>query len=130
MRFIEHRAFSYLHVFSYSSRPGTKAASRPDRVSGAIIKRRARELRALGETKSEEFRQSQIGRKLRVLTLRRDPKDHPGRTPSLSENYISVLIPEVLQPNEFLAVSVERAEGKHLVARPSQPALVCAWGPL
>jgi len=44
---IESLPFTYLHVFSYSQRPGTKAASFPNQVSSAVIKRRARELRAL-----------------------------------------------------------------------------------
>src|SRR5215469_8803198 len=40
MRFIEERSFTYLHVFSYSSRPGTKAASLPGHIPGQLIKRR------------------------------------------------------------------------------------------
>src|SRR5216684_2568358 len=70
MAFIERLPFTYLHVFSFSKRPGTKAAALSDEVPGAIIKTRARELRALGEAKAAAFRQSQFGRTLRVLTLR------------------------------------------------------------
>src|SRR5256885_5478341 len=51
-----------LHIFAFSKRPGTKAASLSNEVPGAIIKRRARELRALSEAKSAAFRQSQFGR--------------------------------------------------------------------
>src|SRR6266851_4256497 len=43
--FIERLPFTYLHVFSFSTRPATKAASLSNEVPGAIIKRRARELR-------------------------------------------------------------------------------------
>jgi threonylcarbamoyladenosine tRNA methylthiotransferase MtaB len=127
-RFIEARPFSYLHVFSYSSRPGTRAASLPNQVSGAVINRRARELRALGESKSVEFRQSQIGRTLRVLTLHRDPKDDSGQTPALSENYLSVLVPGVLRHNQWLMVSVTGAEGKNLIASPLEPDFVPETG--
>src|SRR5262249_45316572 len=70
LAFIERLPFTYLHVFSYSVRPGTKAAAMPNQVLGHVIKRRARELRALGESKAAAFRQSQVGRTLRVLTLR------------------------------------------------------------
>src|SRR3989454_2969288 len=69
LAFIERLPFTYLHVFSFSKRPGTKAASLSNEVPGTVIKRRARELRALGESKSAAFRHSQIGRTLRVLTL-------------------------------------------------------------
>src|SRR6266853_1119937 len=69
MNFIASRPFTYLHVFSYSVRPGTRAANLPSQVPAATIKLRARELRALSERKSLEFRASQLGRTHRVLTL-------------------------------------------------------------
>ena len=128
LRFIQERPFTYLHVFSYSSRPGTRAASLPGHVPGAAVKRRARELRALGETKAAEFRQSQIGQTLRVLTLHRDTKDDPSRTPALSGNYLSIMVPEALPHNQWLAVSVAQGEGKDLIGLPLEPALAYAAG--
>jgi threonylcarbamoyladenosine tRNA methylthiotransferase MtaB len=68
--FIERRPFTYLHVFSYSVRPGTAAASMSDHVPAATIRARARELRALSENKSATFRESQLNATLEVLTLR------------------------------------------------------------
>jgi threonylcarbamoyladenosine tRNA methylthiotransferase MtaB len=88
--FIESLPFTYLHVFSFSKRPGTKAAALSNEVPIAVIKRRARELRALGERKSAAFRQSQIGRTLRVLTLRPDKDPDSNTTPALSSNYLRV----------------------------------------
>jgi threonylcarbamoyladenosine tRNA methylthiotransferase MtaB len=120
LRFIEERPFTYLHVFSYSPRPATKAAALPGHLPGEIIKRRARELRALGEAKAAEFRESQIGRTLRVLTLYRDPKSDPSQTPALSENYLPVLIPEVLPHNQWRMVSVAQVEGKKLLTLPRE----------
>jgi threonylcarbamoyladenosine tRNA methylthiotransferase MtaB len=120
-RFIEDRPFTYLHVFSYSVRPGTRAALLPGHVPGEIIKRRARELRALGDTKSAEFRESQVGRTLRVLTLHRDPKDHPAHTPALSGNYLSVMIPEVLPHNQWVNVCATPGNGTSLVGLPIEP---------
>jgi threonylcarbamoyladenosine tRNA methylthiotransferase MtaB len=128
LRFIEERPFTYLHIFSYSSRPGTKAASLPGHVPGHLIKQRARELRALGEAKSTEFHKSQLGRTLRVLTLRRGAKDDPSQTPALSENYLSVVVPEALPPNQFLTVHLAHAEGKNPIALPLEPALAQAGG--
>jgi threonylcarbamoyladenosine tRNA methylthiotransferase MtaB len=114
--FIEARPFTYLHVFSYSSRPGTKAAGLPDPLPGHLIKRRARELRALAEQKSTAFRNSQIGRTLRVLTLRRDPQDDPFSTPALSENYLQLSLPVALPANQFVDAVIERAGDKQLLA--------------
>lgn len=126
LRFIEQHPFTYLHIFSYSLRPGTRAASLPGHLTGAVIKRRARELRALGEAKSAEFRRSQIGRTLHVLTLHRGPKDPPSQTPALSGNYLSVMVPEALPHNRWLTVSVAHVEGGNLIASPVEPALAFA----
>ncbi|HKM80255.1 MAG TPA: tRNA (N(6)-L-threonylcarbamoyladenosine(37)-C(2))-methylthiotransferase MtaB [Candidatus Acidoferrum sp.] len=126
LRFIEERPFTYLHVFSYSPRPGTKAAALPHQVPGSVIKGRARELRALAETKSAEFRASQIGRILRVLTLRRDPEDEPSFTPALSENYLSVQLPLTLPHNQLLTATVTHTEGKNLCALPLEPVLAAS----
>src|ERR1051325_2272327 len=105
LRFIDSLPFTYLHVFSYSSRPGTKAAVLQSHLSGEIIHRRASELRALGESKSESFRQLQLGRTLRVLTLNRPEKFSSAPwTPALSSNYVQIRIPEILPSNQFLDV--------------------------
>jgi threonylcarbamoyladenosine tRNA methylthiotransferase MtaB len=114
MAFIEKLPFTYLHVFSYSRRPGTKAANLPSQLPGAIIKRRARELRALSERKSAVFRGRQLGRTLRVLTL------HPGehdtaRTPALSSNYLRVHVPGTRGSNLWLDVSITEEDGKDLI---------------
>src|SRR6266481_2126289 len=113
VNFIESLPFTYLHVFSFSKRPGTKAAALSNEVPPAVIKRRARELRALGEKKAAAFRQSQLGRTLRVLTLRRDEDDmREGLTPALSSNYLRVKVEDVLDFNEWtdVRISAENAQ--------------------
>jgi threonylcarbamoyladenosine tRNA methylthiotransferase MtaB len=107
--FIERLPFTYLHVFSFSKRPGTKAAALSDEVPRATIKRRARELRALGEAKAANFRQSQLGRTLRVLTLRPgDSGDGSQRdaTPALSSNYLKLSVPGIHLSNLWLDLEV------------------------
>jgi threonylcarbamoyladenosine tRNA methylthiotransferase MtaB len=88
--FIESLPFTYLHVFSFSKRPGTKAATLSNQVPGGIIKRRARELRTLGEAKAAAFRQSQLGRTLRLLSLIPGDRNAGAYTPALSSNYLRV----------------------------------------
>jgi threonylcarbamoyladenosine tRNA methylthiotransferase MtaB len=118
INFIESLPFTYLHVFSFSKRPGTKAADLSNEVPGATIKRRARQLRALAEKKSTAFRQSQLSRILRVLTLRRDdnveglPDD---TTPALSSNYLKLRIRGILPANLLLNVCVSDEVGNCLV---------------
>ena len=61
--FIEKLPLTYLHVFSFSVRPGTAAAALPERehVAPGVIRERARFLRALGEKKAAAFRAAQLG---------------------------------------------------------------------
>jgi threonylcarbamoyladenosine tRNA methylthiotransferase MtaB len=109
LSFIEQRPFTYLHVFSYSPRPGTKAANSPDQVPPQIIKRRARELRALSEAKSAAFRRSQIGRTQRVLTLHRNAHyEREGCTPALSSNYLKLSVPGIYEPNLWLDIQISQ----------------------
>jgi len=109
LSFIDRLPFTYLHVFSYSSRPGTKAATAPNQVSLQIIKRRARELRALSDQKSAAFRHAQIGRHERVLTLHRNAHDErDGLTPALSSNYLKFSVPGDYEPNRWLDIRISR----------------------
>ena len=59
-RFIEGLPFTYLHVFTYSERPGTPAAELPQ-VPMALRKERNRRLRELAAGKNLAFRQSMVG---------------------------------------------------------------------
>ncbi len=128
LEFITARPFTYLHVFSYSQRPGTKAASLSDQVPGHIIKTRARELRSLADSKSAAFRRAQIGRTLRVLTLRRAPADDPDSTPALSENYLQVRLPVAIPPNQFVDTTIAHFDGKHLLATPVESLTLAVTG--
>ena len=122
--FIERHPFTYLHVFSYSPRPGTKAAQSPNQVPSHIIKRRARELHALSEQKSAAFRRSQIGRIQRILTLHRDEhsvNDHTGAayTPALTSNYLRVQVPGVHPSNQWQDVAIRSDEGNYVIGKPA-----------
>jgi threonylcarbamoyladenosine tRNA methylthiotransferase MtaB len=88
--FIEALPLTYLHVFSFSSRPGTKAADFALPIDAAVIRDRARALRSLSQRKAAEFRASQDGRRLRAITLARVGADW---TEALTSNYLKVRVP-------------------------------------
>src|SRR5258708_3597802 len=67
--FIEQLPFTYLHVFTYSSRPGTPSAAMPDQVPVHTARERNRVLRELAAEKNRAFRQSFVGQTLEVITL-------------------------------------------------------------
>ena len=88
--FIESLPFTYLHVFTYSERPGTPAAEDPNPVPMPVRKERNRILRDLAAAKNRAFRQSMVGKTLSAVTLH-----EPGA--ALTGNYIKV---ELAQPRE------------------------------
>jgi threonylcarbamoyladenosine tRNA methylthiotransferase MtaB len=150
LELIERLPFTYLHVFSFSKRPGTAAAHRTGEVPAATIQARARQLRALGERKSADFYAAQSGKTVQVLTLRRKPaaagiggrsslpsgnKDATlagaswlptaSWTPAISSNYLHVRIPGEFPPNRMLSVSVFANGGAHyLNAQPETTPLL------
>jgi threonylcarbamoyladenosine tRNA methylthiotransferase MtaB len=112
---IEHLPLTYLHVFSFSARPGTEAADLRDPLPEQVIARRASELRALGEKKKAAFQATQVGNTLNVLTLNRRGKDARGPwTRALSSNYLDVRVPGVWDPNHFLNVRITGVTESHL----------------
>jgi len=122
LSFIERLPLTYLHVFSFSTRPGTRAASRSDHLAAGVIHARARELRALGEQKSAEFYCSQIGRSLPVLTLRRtahvDSAAPPTWTPAISSNYLHVRLAGEWPPNRMISGQLRSGGARYLNAQP------------
>lgn len=103
MGFIDSLPFTYLHVFSFSSRPGTEAAKLESHVSEPEIRRRARALRALGTAKSAAFRKSQVSRWEHALTLHRQGN---GWTECLTGNYLPVRIEGAVPANRWCRVRV------------------------
>ena len=101
--FIERLPLTYLHVFSFSVRPGTAAAafSEQQHVAPGLIRERARFLRTLSEKKASAFRAAQSGRTLRALTLARTSDDW---TEALTGNYLKVKVKGRRLPNEWCDV--------------------------
>ena len=108
-RFIEMLPLTYLHVFSFSTRPGTKAESMGDAVPYEAIRERARELRALSAAKSAAFRQSQAGKLARALTLARSGDNW---TEALTRNYLKVQIAGRIAANEWREVVLTASENE------------------
>ncbi|MBQ1914773.1 MAG: tRNA (N(6)-L-threonylcarbamoyladenosine(37)-C(2))-methylthiotransferase MtaB [Selenomonadaceae bacterium] len=84
--FAERMNFSRMHVFPYSRRKGTPAASMPGQVPEPVKKERVHRMQALARRKAEEFHQGFLGRKMRVLF----ETSHEGIADGLTDNYIRV----------------------------------------
>ena len=97
--FIASLPFTYLHVFTYSERPGTPAAEAPHRVPMHVRKLRSRVMRELAARKNLEFRRRMIGRMLSVVTL-----EEPGT--ALSDNYLKVLMREPRPAQQLIQLQI------------------------
>jgi len=112
---IDRLPLTYLHVFSFSARPGTPAAELRNPVPEQTIARRARELRALGEKKKAAFQMAQTGRTMRVLTLNRRGDDTSGPwTRALSSNYLDARVYGAWPANQFVDVRITGVQDGHL----------------
>lgn len=103
---------TYLHVFAYSDRPGTRASKMASKVPPEVIEDRSLRLRALGAQKRQAFEQRFRGNELHALLLGQRSSD--GRLTALTGNYIEVLVQaEDRLINRFVYVRPEsvRPEG-------------------
>lgn len=86
---VEALPFSYLHVFPYSARRGTEAATLAGAVDARAIARRSRRLRELARAKSLAFRRALVGSVQEALVL--ETRDRAtGRLAGLTGNYVEV----------------------------------------
>jgi threonylcarbamoyladenosine tRNA methylthiotransferase MtaB len=107
--FIAGLPFTYLHVFTYSARPGTPAADAAGQVPIPVRKERNRVLRELAAEKNLEFRRSMVGKRLRVVTL-----DPPGM--GMSDNYLAVELAGGEVANRLIEVEIGSVTGSGLRA--------------
>jgi len=96
--FIDALPFTYLHVFTYSERPGTAAAAAGDSVPLPVRKERNRVLRELAASKNAAFRQRFAGRRLSAVTL--------DGNRALTTNYLTVELARPTPSNELRDVEI------------------------
>lgn len=97
--FIESLPFTYLHVFTYSARPGTPAAGMTQQVPMAVRKHRNRVLREVAAAKNLEFRRGMVGRTLSAVTL-----NELGS--ALTGNYLKVSLAAPREPNRIVDLAI------------------------
>ena len=117
--FIEDSELNYLHVFSFTPRPGTPAGAARDLVPGDVIRRRNAALRETGARLSRRFRESFLRRELEVLGLR-DLSQQDGIR-ALSGNFIEVILqarPEDAV-NRLLRARVTHVAADRVIAVPA-----------
>ncbi len=99
VRFIEEQPFTYLHVFTYSERPGTLAAQSGDAVPVEVRRERTSVLRDLADRKNLDFRRRMIGKTLSAVTL-----EQHGI--ALTTNFLKVQMKQERAPNQLVDLEI------------------------
>jgi threonylcarbamoyladenosine tRNA methylthiotransferase MtaB len=102
-RYVQDSPFSYCHVFPFSPRPDTPAASYDRCASHGEVTERAARLRKLAKRKNLEYRNRFIGENLPALILH-------GTKEALTNNYIRVNITNSPKKSEFVSVRIHTVE--------------------
>src|SRR5262249_40028177 len=118
-RVVREAGFSRIHVFSYSPRSGTPAASFADRVPPETVHERRQRMRELEKELARTYHRSLLGRRLEVLVEGADP-DRPGHVLGTSCRYAPVSFPAhaAALVGKLVPVRVERLERDTLVGHP------------
>ena len=132
-RMIAELPFTYLHVFTYSARPGTPAAEIRTQVPVTIARDRNRILRDLIASKKLAFMRSFVGKTVEAITLStggrsREVGDATENrySDALTDNYLKLRLQGSLEANRWVEAEVEAVVDGELVGRlfnsRSQPA--------
>ncbi len=114
LRFIESLPYTYLHIFPFSARPGTPAASAGGQVNGRVARERSQEIRAVIAAKRQAFLAAQVGQTLPALTL---DEQEDGARMALTTNYLKVALPASEVPaNRLVTISIGRVTSGKLFA--------------
>jgi threonylcarbamoyladenosine tRNA methylthiotransferase MtaB len=117
MEFFSALPLTYFHVFPYSRRRGTVAASMADPVAANLIKARSRRMRELGMRKKAEFCRGFIGKQVAVL-IEEKVDSNTGAQRGFSRNYLPVrVLGEAASLNRELSVRLDHYVDGTLVGR-------------
>lgn len=117
--FVVEQPLTYLHVFTYSARPGTPAAEHPGQVPMPLRKERNRVLREIVAAKNLDFRRSLTGRTFEAVTL--DQTSASGRL-AVTDNYLRVHIEgNETAPGQLVPCRITAATQDQTTARRAEP---------
>ena len=107
--------FTYLHVFSYSPRPGTRATALARRVHPNLIKERTTTMREISVRLKEQFARNHVGKVVSVLFEQREEE---GWFSGLADNYMKVgVMTRQDLANQLLPVEITDTLGGIAVGR-------------
>ena len=111
LRFLETCAFSHMHIFPYSRRPGTQADKMPEQCTAAVKARRAAEAKEVAARMHAAYLGAQCGLTLEVLFENGSGDGSVGH----SDNYLLVRVPENALAGQVKNVKITSVSGSELV---------------
>jgi len=115
-RLIADLPLTYLHVFTYSARPGTPAAAMPNQVPVYVARERNKILRDLADQKKQAFLPAFIGKQLDAITLNLAHKHSGEFTEALTDNYQKLYLKGRHEPNRWISAQIQAIQDGALVA--------------
>ena len=106
LEFIKDAAFSDMHIFPFSMRPGTRAADMPDQIAKEVKRERARIATLVAEEMAHSFKYGQIGKTVDVLFERKRDGFWCGH----SGNYLEVTARDGGAKNDVDKVTITSIE--------------------
>lgn len=113
--FVKDIKFAKTHLFKYSKRDGTKAATMKPEVDGNIKKERLKELEEIEQVNKREFLEKQIGKTLSVLFESKSDMD--GYKSGYSTNYLRVNVKDEIEDNEIRNCLITEIKNDELVGK-------------
>jgi|SRR5579859_1014568 len=104
-QFIASLPFTYLHIFTFSARPSTPAATMPNQVPPQVARERHKILRDLIAEKNHAFRQSFVGTRLNGITLSTLSED-VGCTEALTDNFLKLRLNGTHPTNQWIEAKI------------------------
>jgi threonylcarbamoyladenosine tRNA methylthiotransferase MtaB len=114
MAVVESLPFTYLHVFPYSLRPGTAAERLGNHVAGPVADARAREIRAVGDRRSEAHMASRVGAECDLVVIGAAARE------GITEDYLTVSVSADVPRGTRTRARLER-DGARLLGVPLAP---------
>jgi len=114
---LEQLPMSYMHIFQYSSRPGTKA-EQMKQVNPLIASERSKKLRQLSEIKKDLFEQGLQGTWHEAIV--ESGQGIPGHINATLDNFTTIQVPETCKTGTLLKVKIGAPENGVLSATTMQ----------
>ena len=111
LSFCDEIAFSSMHLFKYSPREGTPAATYPDQISNEEKEARSKRMQAVAEKNMLRYMERHLGQQVEVLV---EEQTADGTWLGHTDNYLHVAIEGPCQKNRMVQVQLDKIDGKLL----------------